>query len=205
VLAHSAIELPEVSVALLGSTSEVVVKGLSKEDNARFLKGGNLLEPHKLTISLPDGKFISLIARSVSLSGDLQDRKILTDIYVRRPLEPTMFGEAVADLRKTLGELGIEPEPMMKEHLSNWEKDASSMRDVPGVIRLASLFKTGTKAFDKVHLSVAVEPDPHGGWFYLLVFGIELEDRPSMKLLRAEQAARAAATQPTTTQSTVTD
>ena len=166
-------DLPAVSIPILGPARRI--KGMG--DPGRFAAdphiSADLLEPRRLTLDLPDGKSLAIVARSFSVTGD---GGLVEDVYVRRPLAPVRFKEAVADLRRTLGEMGIVPNHWMEKHMSVWPEDA------PGVgegVTYPYDFKTGTDVSPQVRLSIQVSGDPRGGWFYLMIFGAEVPARKS--------------------------
>ena len=112
--------LPELRVTLGVSRKLVTTAGMTKEDQASFDKSGNFLEPHRLVLTLPDSRRIELTSRStlVRLDGlehDASRDEVVTTLYVRRPLEPCRYQEAVADMLATIRSLGVEPHARMIE------------------------------------------------------------------------------------------
>lgn len=162
-------ELPEISVTLLGSTR--LFKRVDRPAGVHSAAGGaiDLLQPLRLTIHLPDGRPIALVARSMSLNSR---HGIVGSVYVRRPLEPVRFGEAVADLRRTLEELGLEVSERSRQQMTAWPDDAPGFGE--GVIPYD--FKAANhSAFDGGGFDIRVSPDPQGGWYYLIMFGTSYE------------------------------
>ena len=173
--------LPEVSITLLQPAKTVTATGLPADQLAAFLRSGNLLRPHVLKIRFPDGKAISLVARSMSWR---MDQGIVVSVYVRRPLEPVGFQQAVADLHETVRGIGCEPNDVMKR-MTGWG-------DVPGNEH-ADIMPYSNNAgrvipSEKVNLNVTVSTDPKRGWYYLMLFGVDADEMPSSKMLRGRKS-----------------
>ena len=112
--------LPELRVTLGASRKLVTTAGMSAADQADFDRSGNFLKPHLLVLTLPDSRRIELTSRStlVRLDGlehDASRDEVVTTLYVRRPLEPCRYQEAVADMLATIWSLGVEPHARMIE------------------------------------------------------------------------------------------
>lgn len=170
--------LPEVTITLLGPVQLVQRVEAPKRLGDEPVGSAHLLRPHRLKIHLPDGGSISLVARS---SFFISNHGLVESVYVRRPLKPMRSGEAIADLLRTMKELGIEPDSPMKEAMATWPDDAPGFDG--GLIPLS--FGSRTPAFDEVDLGVEFQADLAGGWYYLMGFGATLEARRV-----AEAAAR---------------
>jgi len=193
--------MPEVTVTLLQSLDDVEVKGLSQPEIEQFRRFGNLIKPHQLVIRLsPSERTISLPVRSVSIPTGIGNSRAITDIYVRRPLEPARFQEAVADLRAVIKELGAEENEQMKL-MATWG-DIPGNNDAPGGSPYDH--RAGRVHLPEgVDIGMDIKPDPVKGWYYLLYIGVEYERRPRVEALRKEQAANAAASQPVMPPATV--
>ena len=173
--------LPEVSITLLQPAKTVTATGLPADQLAAFLRSGDLLRPHVLKIRLLDGKTVSLLARSMSLGTD---QGMVVSVYVRRPLEPVGFQQAVADLHETVRSIGCEPNDVMRR-MTKWG-------DIPGVERQDMPYSHNAgRVFpsEKVYLSVDVSPDPKRGWYYLMVLGVDVDEMPSSKMLRGRKSS----------------
>jgi hypothetical protein len=159
-------DLREVVVPLLGLVGDLQGMDIPKTIHSEAVGSIDLLQPHRLTIRLPDGRELSVIARSTSL---ITRDGIAAYVYVRRPIQPARFKDAVADLRRTMQSLEIEPNEKMARDIESWG-DNNPGRDEGGDPD-PSLFKTGV-IFDPQfgHLHVRVIPDPEKGWFYLMEF-----------------------------------
>ena len=156
--------LPKVTVPLLGAMREV--KGLDPPEHELDVDSADLLQPHELTIILPDQRELVINARSMSI---IQLNGHIIGVYVRRPMDPVSFKEAVADLRETMKALKIEPNEQMKRQMDLWPDDA------PGVVNgvIPHVFKTGTTFHPRFgELHIRMSPDPIDGWYYLMIFGV---------------------------------
>jgi hypothetical protein len=180
-------DLPRVTVPLLGSTADVRGMELPKRVHTESVDGADLLKPHLLTIRLSDGRELTVPVRSMSL---ITQDGVVIGIYARRPMHPGRFNEVVADLRRTMKSLGIEPDEKMAEQFASWGDDHPGREEGanpdPVLYKAAMFFEP-----EIAHFHVHVQPDPERGWFYLMNFGgIPKTSRA------AQEAAKAAVRDP---------
>ena len=172
--------LPEVPITLLGSIRDVEAIELHPATSDIRLADSDVLRPHRLALRLPDGRSAELDIRAMSF---LSHYGVIENVYLRRPMEPVAFEEAVADLKRTMEMLGIEPDEGMREQMAAWpEEEPGTGDDVE-----PAEFEAKTAVSEAVDLRVRVGPDPRGGWYALLLF--EATDE-------AKQAAQNAAETP---------
>jgi hypothetical protein len=159
-----------VTVPLLGSTRDIRGMDLPEGLHAERVGSADLLRPQILTIHLPDGRSLTLTARSLSL---ISLDGIVEGVYARRPMHPVRFKEAVADLRRTLEALKIEPDRQMAEQMAGWPEDT------PGVgegVDPYDFKAAHHSAFGSIGgIDIRVSPDPDRGWYYLIIFGASVE------------------------------
>jgi hypothetical protein len=174
-------DLPRVTVPLLGVTRDVQGLNLPNELHSERVGGAHLLTPHTLVIRIANGRELRIPVRSMSLSS--LDGAIVS-IYARRPINPASFKETVADLRRTMKSLGIEPDEKMEKRLASWEKHDHPGAEAGGTPDFV-LYKAGTSIEPEIgYFHVHIKPDLDRGWYYLMNFGGSVE---------ASQAAQAAA------------
>ena len=164
-------DLPRVTVPLLGSTRDIRGMDLPEGLHAERVGGAELLKPHSLTLRLPGGRPLTINARSmsvISLNG------IVKSVYIRRPMEPMRFKEAVADLRRTMKSLGIEPDRQMTEQMNAWGENNPGREE--GAVPNPDLYKTGVEFAPGIcDLDIRVSPDTERGWYYLMMFATSAE------------------------------
>ena len=154
---------------------------MTKEDQASFDKSGNFLEPHRLVLTLPDSRRIELTSRStlVRLDGlehDASRDEVVTTLYVRRPLEPCRYQEAVADMLATIRSLGVEPHARMIEMTREGDIPGREKRSGP----LLSHNAKGVDLEDGTRVHCTLTPDPERGWFVLYIINSNYELWPSV-------------------------
>ncbi len=171
-------KLPAVSAPLLGPCTRVEGMQLPVMLPDTSKHTSDFLEPNRLTIGLPDGKSLTLTTRAMAM---LTNYGIVQDVYARRPPRPVPFQEAVADLHATMKDLGIEPDEAMAARMASWPREAPKV--VQGVE--PDDYRARTRVSDAVDLEVRLVADPRGGWFTLLMFGVNAE------AMKAPQAAAA--------------
>ena len=115
---------------------------------------------------------------------------IIEGICIWRPLQPLRFRDVVADLLKTLSDLGIEPVTIMKQQMKKWPQDQPDQKGnlfpVP--------YKTGTDAFGEVgSVHVRVSPSAEGGWFYMWEIGTKIKAAYATRITDPESPKQAVA------------
>ena len=161
---------------------------MSAADQADFDRSGNFLKPHLLVLTLPDSRRIELTSRStlVRLDGlehDASRDEVVTTLYVRRPLEPCRYQEAVADMLATIWSLGVEPHARMIEMTREGDIPGREKRSGPMLSRNAK----GADLEDGTRVHCTLTPDPERGWFVLYIINSNRELWPSVIEREAEQ------------------
>jgi hypothetical protein len=177
--------LPRVSVKMLGTAEDFVVEGLEPDVKRAFLRGGDLLVPHILTLHFPDGSSAQTTARSSSISLRTHGRgEGVRYAYIRGPLTPQHFQATVDALLQAIREMGGEPDARTLS-AKNWG-------DLPGSGKGGYPHRVGPfrLAGGVIHVSIDISPDPDSGWHYLLMLGVDQQ--------RLESASLNAATNPST-------
>ena len=177
--------LPDVAVSIPGTPQQVGGMQLSEADHKLSLGYPDAREPHHLAVKLNDDRILKLDARASSL---LYDRGVVTGIHVRRPMQPVPFPEAVADVRATLAQLGVEPDAAMIAQMAEWPEAAQGFGetfDPPD-------FHADAAISPDVRLTVRVLADPKGGWFTLYTLNASKEARARVRKARGipEQVPR---------------
>ena len=174
---------PVVTIGMLRPTSEVTGMGV----RTGSFPGGELtsadrLEPCNLRLTMPDGKLVELPVKRVSWSAD--GGKVY-DVYAWLPLKPMRYREALADLRRTLRTLGADQSEPAKTQMAAWAEDLPASDAVANYVQ----FKSGFNGvFNKTEVDIRLSQDSSDrSWFYLLIFGVEVDER--LKIQR-EQAAQ---------------
>jgi len=164
---------PEVWVPLLGPTEQARGMDMDQIVPVLPLAWPDLLRPCRLTVHLPDGRAPTLEARGVAL---LSDHGTVVDVFARIPSQPVPFREAVADLRRALGSVGIEPDEAMRRQMAAWPADA------PATITADELpdVQAGMSLGKGARLDVRICPDPRGGWYSLLRLGATAQARATI-------------------------
>ena len=153
--------LPEATVTLLGSfRSFRRVEG----PNGLPIERIDNTHPLRLTICLPDHHQVSLVVRSMF---HINEHGKIMHVFMRRPLKPVQFSEAVADLRSTMEHLGIEPDQKSRDLMATWPDELPYSH--PGGFPLS--YGLSTHAFEGIDFGVEFKPDPSGGWYYLMSLG----------------------------------
>lgn len=180
--------LPRITVQLGGSIKKTAFEGIADAERASFFLFGNYLKPNKMTIALPDKRQVQVAFRSASVVADREDRDTVVTIYARRPLEPCRFQEAVADMLKTVRQMGAEPNPEMLAMPSRG--NVPGYGD-PGITFPASInAKAVMLAKDGTQVHCTLTPDPTRGWFVLYVFSVGDEHSPTARRNREIETLR---------------
>lgn len=168
---------PEASVTLLGSTRRVA--GMSILPYAHTAAVGVIEQPrpHRLTIRMPDGKSVTLESRNTSLTTS---HGIVVDAQVRRPMGAVRFQEALADLRRTMEGLGIEPDERMRKQMAPWVGDFPGMEG--GGMPYA--FHAGGVPFRGGEVDVQISPLVGSGWDYTIFFQATVESRHTSRVAK---------------------
>jgi hypothetical protein len=139
-------------------------------------------------LTLPDSRRIELTSRStlVRLDGlehDASRDEVVTTLYVRRPLEPCRYQEAVADMLATIRSLGVEPHARMIEMTREGDIPGREKRSGPLLSRNAK----GVDLEDGTRVHCTLTPDPERGWFVLYIINSNRELWPSVIEREAKQ------------------
>jgi hypothetical protein len=149
--------VPKVSVALPGGISEV--HGMDAHLQGYGVGGGDLFEPHEMTLHFSDGASASIVARSsnvICIGGHVEG------VVLRRPLRSVGFHELKADLFETLAGIHFDPDKRMRQQIAMLPADI-----LPGNMP----FDTGISCpIHGVVLGVKLCGDGEGGWYYMLIF-----------------------------------
>jgi hypothetical protein len=161
---------------MLKPVSAVEINGPVGIEVDKFRQDGSLLVPSQLRLRLPDGRRLGVETRSLTYLkyGAGSEDVGITDVYFRRPLQPSCFQAVLADLRETLKMLDI-PESADIEAMSTWG-------DIPGIGDQGGLqpyaHRVGSLRLDsQTSLLIELKPDPDKGWYYLMMIGVDLESR----------------------------
>ena len=160
----------QVSVRLLGPAAEIagikVPDGVA-EINAEYLRCD---APTDLTIELPDGK--SMRAHLLYVSLHLRYGTVV-DVHMLPLAESVPYKEAVAELSRWMGAMGIEPDDAMKEDVAAWPDDVPGAR--PGFY--PHTYRAEMELSKDTLFLVKLRPANDGGWFLALNFAAGIEKR----------------------------
>ena len=176
--------LPEVRVALHG-TSPPVTRIPSVDDPDDALVGVvDVRRPHRMIVRFPEGNSVTVICKGSSLTSV---SGIRCGVTVLRPFELVRFEAALADLRRTIEEMGFEPDARTLK----WFEDLESLPEQPkdpyaGDIVLPPSYNTSFDVTESVTLEIELttarsgwsqdgRTRTGGGWFYTIGFSSFLE------------------------------
>ena len=157
----------QVTVRLLGPAEEItgikVPKDLNKQGDT-YLRAQ---EPADVTVRLPRDRGVQMRVKYVSVNVD---HGVVVDIHLLPLPKAVPFREAVAELRRLMRAMGVEPDERMRKQMAGWPDDlpthpSGSNPDLP-----SPTYSTGVKLDDSVKFSVDVRPAADGGWFLAFMF-----------------------------------
>lgn len=156
-----------VSVRLLGPAEEItgikVPKGLARQGDT-YLRAQ---EPADVTVRLPGDRVVQMRVKYVSVNVD---HGVVVDIHLLPLPAAVSFREAVAELRRLMRAMHIEPDERMRKQMAVWPDDLptpppGSDPDLP-----SPTYSTGVKLDESIKSSVDVRPAADGGWFLAFMF-----------------------------------
>jgi hypothetical protein len=155
--------IPEVSLALLDSVRRVSGIWMHEALPKASMYTPEILQPHRLGVFLPGGRSLN---QTVSGMAFLSSHGVVEGIYARHPSRPAPYPEALADLRRTIKELGLKPDGAMRAQMAHWPAEEpptgpdTNRYDIRAAMPLS----------EAVRLELRILPDPKGGWYYLIMF-----------------------------------
>jgi len=110
-----------VAVRLLGPAEAItgmkVPKGLAQQGDT-YLR----VEEHtEVTLQLPGGKTVRMRVKYVSINVN---HGVVVDIHLLPLPTSVPYREAVAEIRRLMREMGIEPDEPMRKQLATWPDDS---------------------------------------------------------------------------------
>lgn len=168
--AHS--EPSRVSVRLLGPASEI--KGVAipahilAGERPRFFQ---INEPSVVAVTLPGGKVITIPSKMSFINTEVDVRTksaVVVDIDLLPLPKSISFREAVAELRRLMRDMGIEPDERMKRHLAEWPEDTPGYDTERRPEFLPHGYRTVVGIGESVAFEVDVRAADDGGWFLAL-------------------------------------
>jgi hypothetical protein len=150
-----------VSVRLLGPAEVItgidVPKGLVNQGDT-YLR---VEEPADVTVQLPGGRTIRQRVKSISVNVN---HGVVVDIHLLPLPKSVPYREAIAELRRLLCAMGIEPDERMRKQMATWPDDSPGYS--VGFYPLT--YRTGVDLSESVAVEVVVRPADDGGWFLAL-------------------------------------
>ena len=142
-----------VAVRLLGPAEAITgieaPKGVARR-NGTYL---HARDPADVTVRLPGGRAARVWSKLTSVHVD---HGVVVDVDLLPLPEAVPFREAVAELRRLMREMGIEPDERMREQMAAWPDDSGYFT-----------YRTGVNLSESVKFSVDVRPTPDDNKFYL--------------------------------------
>ncbi len=151
-----------ISVELLGTTKEIT--GVTVP--AHILTGKRpgffqVDEPSVVTVTLPGVRVVTIPVKTAFVNTEI-DVKTKSAIVVDIDLLPLPkglpFREAVAEFRRLLRDMKIEPDELMRKQMSTWPDDSGY-----------HIYRTGVNLNESVKFMVDVRPTPGNDGFYLVL------------------------------------
>jgi len=170
-----------VSVRLLGLAEEItgiaVPAQILAGQRPRFFQ---IDEPSVVVVTLPGDRTISLLVKTAFVNTEI-DVKAKSAVVVDVDLLPlpksVPYREAVAELRRLMRKMKIEPDEQMRKQMAAWPDDLPRRSpdfnpDLPFLT-----YSAGMWISEIVGLSAGVRPTPDGGWFVAFVFAVHADAR----------------------------
>lgn len=153
----------QVSVRLLGQVSGIagieVPKRLARQSDTYL----HALEPANVTVHLPRERTVRVWSKLTSVDVD---HGVVVDVHLLPLVKSLTYREAVAELRRCMRTMDIEPDELMRKQMATWPDDSPGYS--VGFYPLT--YSTGVNLSESVKFSVDVRPADDGGWFLALMF-----------------------------------
>ena len=163
-----------VSIRLLGPVSEI--KGVTVPAHVLTAQRGSeffqIDEPSVITVSLPGGKRISLPVKTafVNTEVDIKTKSaVVVDINLLPLPKGVPYRESVAELRRLMREMGIEPDERMRKQMTTWPDDSGPVT-----------YSAGMWISESVGLGGEVRSNPDGEWFVVFTFAAHANARQAL-------------------------
>ncbi len=162
----------QVTVRLLGPakgiTGTTVPGHILAGKRPRFFQ---IAEPSLITVDLPNGNKMSLSVKSAFINTQVDVRTktaVVVDVDLLPLPKSVPYRDAVAELRRLMRAMGVEPDEHMRKQMAGWPDDLpthppGSNPDLP-----SPSYRTGVGITESVKFEVVVRPAADGGWFLAL-------------------------------------
>jgi hypothetical protein len=163
-----------VSVRLLGPASAIT--GVAIPSHVLAAKRGSdffqIDEPAVVALTLPDGKKVSLPVNMafVTTHVDFKTKSaVVVDVALLPLLKSVPYREAIAEMRRLMHEMGIEPDERMRTQMAKWPDDSGPID-----------YRAAMDINEDYGLSVDLRTAPYGGWFIVFTFEAGVDVRRSL-------------------------
>jgi hypothetical protein len=166
-----------VSIRLLGPASGIrganVPAHILAGQRPRFFQ---IDEPRSVEVTLPGGKIASLPVKSVTVVSQFNvetKSAVVVDVELLPLPKAVSYREAVAAVRRGLGQMGITPDEKMQRKMALWPEDGGDVSE--GFHPLS--YRAGMNLSDSHGILVDMRPAPGRGWFIVYTFAAGIDAR----------------------------
>jgi hypothetical protein len=180
---------PTVRVALFGAVAEVTGVEVPQAVADGRQPAFQVQDPSRLEVTLPDGSAKSLSVKTAIINT--RDGTVV-DIDLLPLMRSLPFKQAVRELHRCLGEMGITPDARMRRMLRGWPDDAPGLQS--GIS--PHTYRAEMAVADDAVVLVKARPSADGGWFLVVTFATEGAKRRAVYNRRYAPPSTQPATKP---------
>lgn len=169
--------LRQVAVRLLGPAEEIT--GATVPKHVLIAKRGTeffqIKEPCEFTVDLPGGKKVSLPVKTAFINSqvDVRTKAVVVDVDLLPLPAAVPFREAVAELRRLMCAMCIEPDERMRKQMAAWPDDLPTHPPGTNPDLPSPSYRTEVKLSGSIAFLVKVRPSDEGKYFLTLTFAVD--------------------------------
>jgi len=128
--------------------------------------------PSVVAVTLPGGKVFSLPAKTAFVTTEVDVRTgiaVVVDVALLPLLKGVSYREAVAEVRRLMRDMGVEPDKRMRKRMATWPDDSGPVT-----------YNAAMDISEDHGLSAELRPSPDDGWFVVFTFQAGLDARRAL-------------------------